>query len=101
MTTTNNLFKKHILYTTLGEHVRDRVTGFEGVATTLCFDLYGCVQIYVTQAFDAKEGKFRDGGWFDVARLEIVKGSNPVMPAPTFGAINDVEIARSEIEKRG
>ena len=48
----------------LGLKVRDRVTGFEGIASTIGFDLYGCVQALVTPEMD-KEGKLADSRWFD------------------------------------
>jgi len=38
----------------LGLKVKDRVTGFEGVVSTMSFDLYGCIQAAVTPA--AKDG---------------------------------------------
>ena len=32
----------------LGLKAKDKVTGFEGVVTAICFDLYGCVQAIIT-----------------------------------------------------
>ena len=79
----------------LGYKVRDRVTGFVGVATSVCFDLYGCVQVVVRA--EVKDGKIEEGSWFDHKRLEIcarplqlgvteaqVKPPERVMPMPTF-----------------
>ena len=65
----------------LGKLVSDRVTGFSGVATTVAFDLYGCVQIVVTPL--AKDGKIEDGRWFDHKRLNVTD-NKPVMDVPTF-----------------
>jgi hypothetical protein len=73
----------------LGHKVRDRVTGFNGVATSVCFDLYGCIQVTVNPGMDPN-GKLSDSAWFDIGRLEIF--GDKVMPMPAF--INDdLEIA--------
>lgn len=66
----------------LGKRVRDRVMGAEGVATGVTFELYGCVQVLVTQSAD-KDGKQRDLQYFDVNRLEVLRGER-VMPLPAF-----------------
>lgn len=68
----------------LGMKARDAVTGFSGVITTVSFDLYGCVQAVITPAVDDK-GETKDGGWFDVTRLQITN-ETPVMPRPDFSA---------------
>lgn len=72
--------QKHL--SILGLKVRDRVTGIEGVVTTVTFDLYGCVQTLVHTGVD-KEGKLREQVWFDIARLKAVS-SVPVMAQPDF-----------------
>jgi hypothetical protein len=54
----------------LGYEVRDRVTGFAGVADSVCFDLYGCVQVSITPKCDDKDKERKSGYWFDVKRLE-------------------------------
>ncbi len=61
----------------MGHKAKDVVTGFEGVVDSICFDLYGCVQASINGGLD-KEGKFKDGRWFDVKRLKILSYS----PAP-------------------
>lgn len=66
----------------LGTKVRDRVTGFSGVVSSVSFDLYGCVQAVVTPHVDDK-GEIKDGRWFDTSRLEVVNGV-PVMDLPTW-----------------
>jgi hypothetical protein len=70
----------------LGFRARDIVTGFEGVVTSICFDLYGCVQGAVTPPFDEKTGKLGEGHWFDVKRL-VRLGDKEVMAAPTFETV--------------
>lgn len=73
----------------LGATVKDRVTGFKGVATAYCIYLTGCNQVAVTPPVDG-EGKARDGVWFDVQRLEIDTGKKVIRldneKAPGFGA---------------
>lgn len=73
----------------LGYPVRDKVSGFSGTATSINFDLYGCVQVFVNQpAVEDKEKggvKIPDGHWFDTSRLEIT-GDAPVMEVPDFAA---------------
>jgi hypothetical protein len=65
----------------LGRRAEDKITGFKGVVSSISFDLYGCVQAWLTQPI-GKDGKQPDGAWFDVKRL--TKLSRPVMPAPDF-----------------
>ena len=66
----------------LGFRVEDSVTGFKGVATSVGFDLYGCVQIIVNPGLGA-DGKLGDSQWFDIARLKVVSDA-PVMAVPNF-----------------
>lgn len=65
----------------LGFPVRDIVTGFTGTAASVCFDLYGCVQVVVTP--EAKDGKLEDGRWFDYKRLSKTADVR-VMEPPDF-----------------
>lgn len=71
----------------LGHHVRDRVTGFEGIATSVGFDLYGCVQAIVTPIKEKASDKLADSHWFDEKRLEVLS-KEPVMAVPTFESGN-------------
>lgn len=65
----------------LGKKVKDRVTGYTGVVTSVSFDLYGCVQALVTpSATDGKEPY--QSFWFDVKRL--TEDGGRVMDAPVF-----------------
>jgi hypothetical protein len=66
----------------LGHRVKDRVTGFKGVAVSIAFDLYGCVQVAVDPGIDSA-GKCLDSLWFDVSRLKITD-RQPVMEQPNF-----------------
>ncbi len=66
----------------LGYRAKDKVTGLEGVVSSVCFDLYGCVQAALTPP--AKEGTVPSGHWFDVQRLEV--STVRVMTPPDFNA---------------
>jgi hypothetical protein len=67
---------------TLGFRGRDKVTGFEGVITSISFDLYGCVQLLLNPGI--KDGKLSDCCWFDAARVELKKKDVRVMEPPSF-----------------
>ncbi len=66
----------------LGMRVQDRVTEIKGVVTSVCFDLYGCIQAAVYPGLD-KDGNPRGATWYDVNRLMIISDS-PVMERPDF-----------------
>ena len=69
----------------LGYHARDRVTGFTGVADSVCFDLYGCVQVSLTPQSPASDKEWKPGRWFDVKRLERTSDTR-VMEPPRYSA---------------
>jgi hypothetical protein len=77
------LVKEHLAL--LGYKVRDVVTGFGGVVSSITFDLYGCVQGLVTPEKD-KEGKLGEPFWFDVKRLEPLS-KKPVMAVPSYQTV--------------
>lgn len=66
----------------LGKTVRDKVTKFEGVVSSVSFDLYGCVQCVVMPDVD-ENGKPKNGQWFDEKRLEVINHTR-VMEPPAF-----------------
>ena len=55
----------------LGKILKDKITGFEGVATSKHFYLTGCAQFGIQQKID-KDGKIPDVRYFDEGRLEVV-----------------------------
>lgn len=55
----------------LGKKVRDKITGFEGIAVGRCVYLFGCDQIGIAPPVD-KEGKRPDTQWFDDGRIEVI-----------------------------
>ena len=54
-----------------GYRVKDRVTGFTGLAMGEIFYLSGCVQILVAPPV-GPDGKLPEAQWMDRQRLEIV-----------------------------
>jgi hypothetical protein len=66
----------------LGKRVRDRVSGFKGLAVSVAFDLYGCVQVTINPGI-GKDGKPGEQFWFDHNRLEVTDHKR-VMPLPGF-----------------
>lgn len=81
----------------LGMQVEDCVTGFKGVASTVSFDLYGCVQIIVTPAVDKEKGEPRDSKWFDASRLKTLSAT-PVMLPPNWEH-EGAEVEKGPVEK--
>ena len=72
----------------LGYKFEDRVTGFAGVADSVSFDLYGCVQVSIMPpaVITDKGSEQPTGRWDDVARLKQTS-ENRVMEVPTFERI--------------
>lgn len=66
----------------LGRTAKDKVTGFNGVITSVSFDLYGCTQAIVSPPVRDDQTK-PDAHWLDVNRLEISRAGR-VMPLPSF-----------------
>ncbi len=69
----------------LGLKAKDRITGFEGVITSVSFDVPGCVMAVISPRSD-KPGNLPEGKWFDVNRLEVSKVrvmDSPAKFAPT------------------
>lgn len=81
-------------FSILGHKVEDRVTGFKGVAATIAFDLYGCIQVVVNPGVD-KEGKPREQGCFDINRLTVTS-KDPVLPPHSFTRTAETHHRRQE-----
>jgi hypothetical protein len=73
----------------LGCQVKDKVTGFTGVVSAVCFDLYGCIQAIVAPAMVLKEETgepiLPESRYFDIHRLSVT--SAPVMQQPLFESL--------------
>ena len=65
----------------LGMPCKDKVTGFKGIATSVSFDLYGCVQVWLTPEV-TEDGKTPDGVWYDFMRVHAT--GERVMDIPVF-----------------
>lgn len=68
----------------LGIKVRDKVTGFEGIATAKIKYLNGCVQFCVKPQATGN-GKMPEGEYIDVAQLEPVGVGVSIVASPTGG----------------
>ena len=53
----------------LGTTMKDKITGFSGIATAHARYLSGCHQTLIVPKIDEK-GSYRSGEWFDDQRLE-------------------------------
>lgn len=73
-------YRKHIEL--LGYKGEDKITGFKGVIDSVCFDLYGCVQVSLKPPID-KDSKIPDSFWFDVTRIDI-NTKKRIVPLPNF-----------------
>ena len=71
---------------TLGQEVKDNITGFEGIAVCRCLWLHGCERISVQPPFNKKEGKLPEAQIFDEPQLEII-GDGVLVEGkpPTYG----------------
>ncbi len=56
----------------LGDKVKDRITGYEGIVTGITNWLNGCARIGV-QSTKLKDGKPLETEWFDVNQIQLVK----------------------------
>ncbi len=74
----------------MGCEAKDRITGFRGIVTGMAQYITGCDQALLKPKVD-KEGKYVEGHWFDVGRLEYVgqgvkavevEGNKPPGPQP-------------------
>lgn len=57
----------------LGDEVRDKISGFEGVIVARTEYLWGCVQYAVASRRLKDSGEVLDWLWLDVDRVEIVQ----------------------------
>ena len=62
----------------LGITARDKITGFQGVVTGICYYISGCNQALLTPPVDEK-GAGPESRWIDVQRLERVGDSLVVL----------------------
>jgi len=68
----------------LGMTVKDKITGITGVASSIDFDLYGCIQVIITPTGLTKTGEVKSGSnWLDINRIEIVS-KKKIMKTPDY-----------------
>ena len=72
----------------LGDRVRDKVTGFEVVATARYQYMNGCERYCVEPMVD-KGGKLVDAQTFDVQRLDVVQPRVASVKASNTGGARD------------
>jgi hypothetical protein len=65
----------------LGDKVRDRINGFEGVVTGRADYLFGCRQVLVAPTQLGEQGKHPDSTWLDEDRVEVREEGFMPMPA--------------------
>jgi len=75
----------------LGDRVRDRISGIEGIAIARTEWLFGCVRISV-QPFGEKDGRPPDNFVVDEPQCVVISINdlNLVTPKPTHGGRDDV-----------
>ena len=57
----------------LGDEVKDKVTGFKGIAVAVTTWLNGCVRVTITPEGLDKEGKVKTSESFDEEQLTLIK----------------------------
>lgn len=79
----------------LGTEVQDKVSGFQGKVLVVIENLHNCNNYWVEPQVD-KEGKPRDGQWYDEGRLTVVgKGISPEeVAAPKRGSVFSRDLPR-------
>ena len=55
----------------IGQKMRCKITGFEGIATSKIEYLNGCIQYCIKPKMD-KDGKMPEGEFIDVEQLEVI-----------------------------
>lgn len=69
-------------FDTLGRKATDKITGVDGVITSLSFDLYGCITCILTPHIKDND-KNIEAKWYDIQRLDI-DYNDKVMHSPDF-----------------
>lgn len=79
----------------LGTEVEDKVSNFKGKVLVIIEYLHNCNNYYVEPPVD-KEGKVREGHWFDEGRLTVIgKGITPEsVAAPKRGSVFNRDLPR-------
>ena len=67
----------------LGRKGKDKITGRTGAISSICFDLYGCIQVTMTPTSVDNKEDVKIIGWLDINRIKILKGKK-VMELVSF-----------------
>lgn len=77
----------------LGDRVRDKITGYEGVVTSITFWLNGCVRLAV-QATVLKDGKPVEAEWIDDQQVELAQEGKGEKKKPRGGPMPNPKRSR-------
>jgi len=72
----------------LGNKVKDKVTGFTGIAITKCIFLNGCIQ-FALQPKANKDGEVPKSRWVDIQQLEYIEMGMEGETKPTGGGFRE------------
>lgn len=72
----------------LGNKVRDKVTGFTGIATAKIEYINGCIQ-YCVKPKVAKDNTMSEGEYIDIDELEVIRGGIKIKSTPSGGPQRD------------
>ena len=56
----------------IGDKLKDRVSGYEGIVMAVTYYSTGCIQYGVALDRTNKDGGLEDWQWFDQSRVELV-----------------------------
>ena len=80
---TSNLPKGNDAMTiTLGDRIKDRLTGFSGICSGITEFLYGCRKLHVQPETLGKDGRIQDPEYIDEPRIELLRKKNFLQAAP-------------------
>ena len=63
-----------------GDLIRDKVTGFKGIAIATTKWLNGCIRVGIQPRDLDKDGKMIEEKWFDIDQLEFIEHTNLASP---------------------
>lgn len=80
----------------VGDHVRDEISGYEGIALARTEWLYGCVRVHV-QSKELKDGKPVDVT-FDEDQLQVIKAK---AIQPKVSMVSGLKQLSEEVKQKG
>lgn len=72
----------------LGDNVKDRITGFKGIALARAEYLAGCVRILIQPEGLDEKGEARESDWIDEGLVVLVKENGEKKAPATGGPAN-------------